>query len=511
MHAPGKVLAKEADMTNRWVVPGSERAKLPGEVLGDADSTQPVTVTVIVRSKRPGVPPPGSMSREAFAAQCGADSADMEKVAAFASSAGLTVVEQSAARRSVLLRGTAAQMSAAFEVSLKRCRVGALECRARRGSVTVPSDLAGIVEAVLGLDNRPQAEPRVRIAADPSTSFTPLQIAALYDFPSSVDGDGERIGIVELGGGFSQTDFNAYLSGLGVTAQTVTVVSVDGASSAPGQNEDADVEVMLDAEVAGAIAPGAGIVMYFAPNTDQGFIDAVTTAIHDQTNAPSVISISWGAPESSWTQQSLNALNQAIAGAQALGVSVCVASGDGGSSDGVDDGANHVDFPASSPYAIGCGGTTIVASGTALESETAWSDSGGGVSAVFPLPQWQSSAKVPAPPSGSSGGRGVPDVAGDADPNTGFQIRVDGQNIVAGGTSAVAPLWASLIALMNQQLGRHLGFFNPALYSLPGYPQSPGPLHDITSGSNGAYSAGPGWDPCTGLGTPDGTRLAEAL
>jgi kumamolisin len=499
-------------MADRWVVPGSERRWLPGtQVQGDADPVEEATVTLVVRSKRPGVPPPGAISRKAFSDAYGADAADLEKVEAFARAHGLTIVERSAARRSVLLRGNVAQLSAAFGVSLKRCRAGGVTYRGRQGSVSVPSDLAGIVQAVLGLDNRPQAGPRVRIAAEPATSFTPLQIAQLYDFPRGVDGTGECIGIVELGGGFSQSDFDGYLSGLDITPQTVTVVSVDGASGTPGQDANADVEVMLDAEIAGAIAPGASLVIYFAPNTDQGFIDAVTTAVHDQTHNPSVVSISWGAAESNWTQQARDALNQAIAAASAVAVSVCVASGDGGSSDGVNDGTPHVDFPASSPYALGCGGTTMTASDETIVSETAWSDSGGGVSDFFAVPSWQSKANVPPPPAGSTGGRGVPDVAGDADPNTGYRIRVDGSNIVAGGTSAVAPLWAALIALMNQQVGQNLGFVNSNLYAVPGYPNNPGPLHDITSGSNGAYAARPGWDPCTGLGTPDGARLAQVL
>lgn len=499
-------------MSKRWVIPGSERRELPGsEVLGDADPAQEVTVTLVVRSKRPGIPPPGTMSRQAFAQTYGADPSDLDKVEEFARSHDLTVLERSAARRSVLLRGSVAQMNAAFGVALKRCQAAGISYRGRQGSLSVPSDLAEIVQAVLGLDNRPQAEARVRIASHAATSFTPLQMARLYDFPTGVDGTGQCIGIVELGGGFSQTDFAAYLSGLGVTAQTVTVVSVDGATNTPGQDSNADVEVMLDAEMVGAIAPGASVVIYFAPNTDQGFLDAVTTAVHDEMNKPSVISISWGAAESNWTQQALGSLNDAIAAAAAVAVTVCVASGDGGSSDGVNDGAPHVDFPASSPYALGCGGTTITASGETIASETTWADSGGGVSNSFALPSWQSKANVPAPPAGSSGGRGVPDVAGDADPNTGYQIRVDGANIVAGGTSAVAPLWAALIALMNQQRGKDLGFLNSSLYAVPGYPNNPGPLHDITSGSNGAYSAARGWDPCTGLGSPDGARLAQAL
>ncbi|HZY95835.1 MAG TPA: S53 family peptidase [Candidatus Cybelea sp.] len=499
-------------MTDRWIVPGSERSALPGSrVLGDADPNERATVTVVVRSKEPGEPPAGALSRAAFTDQYGADAADLQKVESFARAQGLSIVESSAGRRSVILRGTIAQLSAAFGVTLKRCQVGDVTYRGREGSVSVPAELAGVVQAVLGLDDRPQAAAHVRIAAQPTTSFTAPQIAQLYDFPTGVDGNGQTIGIIELGGGFSQTDYAAYLSGLGIQAKTVTIVSVDGANSAPGQDQNADVEVMLDAEIAAAVAPGSNIVMYFAPNTDQGFLDAITTAIHDQTHNPSIISISWGGPESSWTQQSLDAYNQAFAAAAAIAVSVCCASGDGGSSDGVTDGSPHADFPASSPNVLGCGGTTLSGSGQTIASETAWVDSGGGVSAHFALPPWQSTANVPAPPAGSGGGRGVPDVSGDADPNSGYQIRVDGSNLVAAGTSAVAPLWAALIALMNQQRGRRFGFLNPMLYKVPGYPGNPGPLHDITTGSNGAYSAGPGWDPCTGLGSPDGARLANDL
>jgi kumamolisin len=193
-----------------------------------------------------------------------------------------------------------------------------------------------------------------------------------------------------------------------------------------------------------------------------------------------------------------------------MGVTVCVASGDGGSSDGQSDGSPHADFPASSPHALGCGGTTLRASNATIASETAWSDSGGGVSDTFTLPSWQSSAHVPAP-SNPNGGRGVPDVCADADPNSGYSVRVDAKSVVVGGTSAVAPLWAALIALMNQQLGTTAGFINPKLYALNGYPSSPGPIRDITSGSNGAYDASVGWDPVTGLGSPDGARLEKAL
>jgi kumamolisin len=292
----------------------------------------------------------------------------------------------------------------------------------------------------------------------------------------------------------------------------VTAVSVDGGANAPGKDQNADGEVMLDIEVVGAVAPGAKIAVYFAPNTDQGFIDALSTAVHDTTHKPSVVSISWGQSEDAWSSQARTQMEQILTEAAALGVTVTVASGDNGSADSVTDGSQHVDFPASAPHALACGGTSLQLSGQSISSETVWNDTGGGatgggVSRQFPLPSYQASAKVPTNVDTKSAGRGVPDVCGDADPQTGYQIRVDGSDEVIGGTSAVAPLWAGLIARLNQQLGAPLGFAQPRLYPLLGS----GSFHDIRQGSNGSYSAGPGWDACTGLGSPDGTALAAAL
>jgi kumamolisin len=336
-------------------------------------------------------------------------------------------------------------------------------------------------------------------------------VAQLYQYPLDVDGTGETVGILELGGGYKPADLKKYFSGLGVKQPAVVSLSVDKGKNAPTNPNSADGEVLLDIEVVGAVAPGAKIAVYFAPNTSQGFQDALTTAIHDATNKPSVISISWGSAESTWTAQSMTAFDSAAQDAAALGVTICAASGDNGSADGVSDGANHVDFPASSPHILACGGTSLQSSKGVITSETVWNDGaqggagGGGFSNQFPLPAWQANANV-KPPSG--GGRGVPDVSGDADPETGYNVLVDGKSLVEGGTSAVAPLWSALIALLNQKLGKPLGFLQPALYGLP---QSAGAFHDIVSGSNGAFSAGPGWDAATGLGSPSGENLLRAL
>jgi kumamolisin len=274
--------------------------------------------------------------------------------------------------------------------------------------------------------------------------------------------------------------------------------------------------VMLDIEVAGAVAPDAKIVVYFAPNTDAGFLDAIHQAVMGKRNKPSVISISWGGPESTWTSQSLKSYNEALQSAAAAGVTVCVACGDNGSSDGVTDGKAHVDFPASSPYALACGGTHLVGSGGSITDEEVWNDlpdngaTGGGVSDTFPLPSWQNAAKVPPSVNpGNRKGRGLPDLAGDADPLTGYQVEVDGSNAVVGGTSAVAPLLAGLIALFNQALSSPVGYVNPDLYKKLAI--SPGAFRDVTRGNNGAYQARPGWDACTGWGSPVGAAILRAL
>jgi kumamolisin len=502
-------------------LPGSERRPV-GTRLGDVSKDEVIEISVILKPMtRRDVPQSGgaAVSREEFAARYGADPAVIDQVKAFARQYNLTVTEASPERRTVKLSGTVGDMSSAFEANLERYEHEGIEYRARTGAVQVPAELAGSIEAVLGLDNRPHAKPHFRRHgaftprqdAPQAISYTPPQIAQLYQFPADVNGTGQTIGILELGGGYQPDDLQNYFSSIGVNQPTVIPVLVDNAANTPTNANSADGEVMLDIEVAGAVAPGAQIVVYFAPNTTNGFQDALTTAIHDATYKPSVISISWGGPESGWTGQAMTAFDTAAQDAALLGVSICAAAGDNGSSDGADDGQDHVDFPASSPHIMACGGTSLQSANGSISSETVWNDgaqggaTGGGFSVQFPLPAWQASAGV-TPPSG--GGRGVPDVAGDADPQTGYQVLVDGQSMVIGGTSAVAPLWSGLIALLNQKLGKPLGFLQPALYALPASTQA---FDDITQGSNGTFSAGPGWDACTGLGSPSGENLLTAL
>jgi kumamolisin len=469
------------------------------------------------------------VTRDEYEARYGADPEDVKRVEEFARANRLTVAGVNLSGRTVVLAGLADACGKAFQVDLGHYQCPEASYRGRTGSVYIPASLESVIVSVHGLDNRPQAQAHFRLApsgpsntiqtnASTSISYTPLQIAKFYDFPAGASGQGQTIGIIELGGGYTQSDLDSYFSALGISpAPSVSAVSVDGAQNQPtGDTSGPDTEVMLDIEVAGAVAPQAKIAVYFAPNTDAGFLDAINQAVGDKQNNPSVISISWGGPESTWTAQSLQSYNNALQAASAVGVTVCLAAGDDGSTDGVTDGLQHVDFPASSPFAIACGGTNLTGSGSTITSEVVWDDlpsggaTGGGVSETFPLPTWQAGAHVP--PSVNSGhfvGRGLPDVAGDAAPSTGYQVGVDGSNIVVGGTSAVAPLWAGLIACFNSSLKTPIGYFNPTLYQQ--IAADAGTFRDITSGNNGSYKAGSGWDACTGWGSPIGAVILQAL
>ncbi|TAN04155.1 MAG: peptidase S53 [Rhodanobacteraceae bacterium] len=487
------------------------RRQLPSTLryCGACAPDEPLDVTLVLRRRQPLARPVPRIPRAEFVAQYGADPADVERVRAFGRQHGMQELACDMACRTVHWRGDAGSLQEAFGVKLGRYELapGGASFIGCNREPTLPGPA---VIAVLGLDRRPVAHPHFMIArAQPAATYTPVQIGQLYNFPAG-DGTGQTIAILELGGGYRQSDLDTYFSGLGLKTPQVSAVSVDGGSNQPGSS--ADAEVMLDIEVAGALAPAATFLVYFAPNTDQGFYDAIAQAAHSTSQLATVMSISWGGPEDSWSATSRNAMETALEDAVALGITVSVAAGDSGSSDGESDGQPHVDYPASSASTLACGGTKLLSSGTTITSEVVWNETaagegatGGGVSTVFTRPPWQANANVPKAPGGFVG-RGVPDVAGNADPLTGYDVLVDGQSEVVGGTSAVAPLWAALVARLNQQLGKSLGHANAALYATDGKG-----FHDITQGNNGAYQAGPGWDACTGWGSPDGVVLLAAL
>ena len=531
---------------------GSSLAPRHGSrVIGGIDADQEIRLTLRLRARPldPGVPDletfvmslgvqkPGKreyLTHAEYEARYGADESDISKLEAFAKTQGFEVVKTSKARRTVEVAGPVGKLAEAFGVTLNLSSHQHQVFRERTGPIMIPSELHGIIEGVFGFDTRRMAEPQRRTKpvragerVDPATgAFTPPDVAKLYNFPDG-DGSGQCIGILEFGGGFDQQTLSTYFGNLGVATPSVIAVPVDGGTNNPGADPNADGEVFLDIEVAGAVAPNASIAVYFSDFTVQGWVDNLTQAIHDTANNPSVISISWGFAEEEpldgttksttiWTQQAVNTVNQALLAAGSLGITILCASGDDGSSDQFNDGKDHVDFPASSPYLLACGGTKLVGRGGTISSEVVWNElaknegaTGGGISLLNPKPGYQSGITLPSSKNAAkASGRGLPDVAGDADPETGFSILVDGQAQVTGGTSAVAPLWAGLIALLNQGLNARVGFFNPLLYKSIG-PE--GVLNDVTSGNNGDFKAGPKWDACTGWGSPDGKKLLAAL
>ena len=523
-------------MPSRKTVPlaGSEHKPLAGHrVKGPISGDEPIEVRITLKApsalqenaqalaSRP-IAERHYLSRAEFEKTFAVNDTTIRKIEQFARDHNLAVSRIEPAQNTVYLTGNARDMSLAFQTYLETYeQPDGTTYRGRRGPVHIPEDLAGDILSVNGLDERPVARPKLRVRsgatalAARSIEYQPQQVASLYSFPTGVTGKGECIGIIELGGGFRQADLNTYF---GATGPTVTAVSIDRGRNHPTGNANGpDGEVMLDIEVAGAIASGANIAVYFAPNTNKGFLDAISAAVHDTTRNPSVISISWGSPEDGggYSSSVLNSFNQIFQAASLLGVTVLVAAGDNGSSDGMPSG-NHVDFPAASPWVTACGGTSLNAPDKlTIQSEAVWNDgaqggaTGGGVSALFPLPSYQQGLAVTLSNNTTQKltNRGVPDIAGDADPNTGYNVLVDGQSFPIGGTSAVAPLFAALVALLNQELGKPVGFWNPQLYSAIGTTA----LRDVTSGNNGAYAAAKGWDACTGVGVPVGTALASAL
>jgi len=513
-------------------VTGTERVPVPGaNRVGAADPKEKLTVSIRVRRREdaPPIPdlkdyPPSSprkrFSREEFAAKFGASQGDLDRVAEFGRSYGLQVVESSIARRTIVLSGTVEQMNRAFAVDLGRYESPRGSYRGREGAVHLPKELDGIVEGVFGLDNRQMAK---RVSGGGPYSLAPRQVAELYQFPLNVDASGQTIGLLEFGGGYNASDIQTYFGNQGLSAPPLASVGVDGATNSPG--DEADVEVALDIEVAGAIAQGAAIVVYFAPFTEQGWVDIVSTAIMGENllpdwKAPSVISISWGWGELeslgsfAWTQAAINAVDQTFQEAAMLGTTVFVASGDNGSDCQVGDGRAHVYYPASDPWITCCGGTTIQDIIGDAFSESTWNDdgvTGGGISDIFPVPYWQLWANVPVSINDGHSGRGIPDIAGYAD---GYEIYVDGSSVgQVAGTSETAPLYAGLMALINAAVADSVGYINPILYNL----NLDRVFRDISDGGSNAESGAPGytsvqgWDACTGWGSVNGSALLNAI
>jgi kumamolisin len=529
-------------------IQGSERIALPGAI-ATGRSNPKATIEVSLKLRRKSVLPdlagrPNElMTRDQLRNTYGASQADIDTVANIMEGLGLNLVDANVATRTVRLRGTVSAMEAAFQVKLFNYSHDRGNYRGRVGRVRIPSPLSEIVQGVFGLDNRQVARRRrhpVRdndqagLASVPAAWYVPGELASHYHFPPG-DGSGQTVGLLEFGGGFFPQDLNKFCHLAKIAASpNVIPISTDGTPT--DRKDGAEGEVMLDIEVVAGICPKANIVVYFAQWGEQGWLAALDAAVHDQTHNPTVLSISWGNAEDAdiWTDQAMEQINQTLQDAAMLGITVCVAAGDDGSSDAISDGHAHVDFPASSPYALAVGGTTIAAKGGA-QPDIAWKEgdglradnggsTGGGVSVKFPRPAWQGDVKVKSVNPGAIVGRCVPDLAANADWYASpYLLVVDGQPQPNGGTSAASPLVASLLTLINadraKRAAQPIGYLTPVLYqSSDGNGTTIGAITctDVLSGENttdkiGGYMAGPGYDAVSGWGTPNGEKLATAI
>jgi kumamolisin len=519
------------------LVPLPDSERLPhGNKLRRAPRNERLELSLYLRPRQGARetedPEPGdetyrALDREGLALERAALHApDIAAIERWAAASGLAVTRREPARRLVKVSGTVARIEAAFATRLHIYRDGETRFRDRSGPLYVPRDLADIVDAVFGMGTRPVGEGQLGTLPPPGLAgaHLPAHFAQLYNFPATPGlGRGQTIALIEFAGGYGDSDLDLAFAAMGHAKPLVVSEAVS--SGFPDYQADAraDREVALDIQVAGGLAPGATIVVYFAPNNPQGWVDAVSRAIHDLHHRPTIISISWASPETKWMTDFLPLMKQLtkhFADADALGITVLAASGDRGATWGT-PGHATVAYPASDPSVCGCGGTSLETGPGGTLRETVWNRppalpggpariSGGGVSEFFrPPPPFQAAAGVPAHANGGPPGRGVPDVAALADDRMGYRIFLYGQAITGDGTSAAAPLWAALIARINEAKGRNVGLFLRRLYA------APGTLNDVVVGDNRVggigYAAGPGWDPCTGLGTPDGARLMAIL
>nr|WP_203691851.1 S53 family peptidase [Streptomyces sp. SID12488] len=445
------------------------------------------------------------LTKGQFAARFGRTDAEVKQLGDYLRAQGLTVGKVHSGNLLVDASGTAAQLEKAFGTKLSTWKDASSgrSFYANDAAPTLPTSVAALVSDVAGLNNHTrlhhQSVSRVAPRNGPGGGYTPAQLKGGYNVSGTYTGSGQKIALLEFDG-FQQSNITKYDTNYSLGSPTPTVSKVDGGSGALG---DGQVEVELDIEVLHAIAPKANVTVFEGPNSDAGEVDTYQAIV--DSGIPTT-SISWGASESARTTSNINAVDAVFKAGAAQGLGFYAASGDDGSDD-AGDGTTTVDYPASDPYVTGVGGTKLtVTSANAFSKEVAWSGGGGGKSSVFKIPSWQTAVQK----SAGGGFRQVPDVSAHANPSPGVSVYSQGSWTAVGGTSAAAPEWAAFAALYNQQAAAagkaNLGFANPALYTASGTG-----FHDITSGSNGGYSAATGWDFTTGWGSYNAATLASKL
>jgi kumamolisin len=511
---------------------GSYRAAPEGAVeVGAVEPDERIAVTVHLKRRTPDRFAPGSAgdlarlsqptTRRALAAERRRTHARAAaRIRKLAKAYRVAVRGIDLAARTVTIEATAKRMSRLFGVTLRIYEDGHQRFRARVGELMVRKQIAPWTRAILGFDERPlvrRPAGRVRALAGVAEGhgLWPTEIARLYGIPLDRDVSKICVGVVALGGGYLPSDLAKALAAMGREAPVVVDQSVVGNANNFGGGTDADQEIALDLQILAGLLPKARIVVYFAGNTTRNLVGAINQALLDDVNRPQVLSVSWGSAETFWTDAARDAMQAALADAKRLQVSVLFAAGDELATGGLTDGKAHVWFPASSPYVLACGGTlpTLAADGIRVANEVVWNDgaigTGEGISDAFPVPAYQSGFALPPSVNNGKLRRGVPDVAAAAAGRPGYRIVLNGTEMVKDGTSAVAPLWAALIAMANAARGGPVGFVNSTLYANA-------PLFRwIIEGNNRVggtgYDAGAGWNACTGLGVPQGEDIIAAL
>lgn len=530
------------------VLRGSKRGKdLDSITVGRVDPKEQIVVTIALSGRK--LPSPDeyvghTLTPDELNAKFGASRADADKVAKTLARFGLKTVDISLVSRSMTVSGTAKAMEAAFKpgmVVMRSARDG--DFRGRQGTLQIPQELQGVVTGVFGLDERRMADRKVGIGAAGARKvglapLAPADLERRYNFPPGLAAD-QSIVIAEFGGGYFLEDMAAYCKKFQRRVPDIQVLSIGAPAYtlqqilalAPRDRKEAldnSGEVMMDVEIIAGLCSSARILVYFSSFDQKGWVDLLNKIISVR---PVAVSCSWGLAEDSpeWSANAVSAIDERLNVARLLGITFCVSSGDDGSGDEMTDGKAHVDFPSSSPNTLGVGGTMLTMRGSKI-NEVAWWESpgqrsggggasGGGVSTVFPRPNWQK-VSIRSLNSGSLDGRVAPDIAAlSGEPY--YDLIFVGKDAPNGGTSASAPLWASLIARINGNLptSKQQRFLTPLLYEKSGESTVGGACtRDITLGENTStptpargYRAGPGYDAVTGWGVPDGVRLLDAL